>query len=68
MKTTKQERETRLSELVETHNIALSLNRLSNTPPYDTGRWRRALYHALLMSAGPGYEERQKIREALKLP
>lgn len=56
------------TELVETHNLVLSLNRLSNTPPYDTGRWKRALYHALLMADGPGWEERQKIREALKLP
>lgn len=64
--TPKQLRETRLNELVETHNIARSIRRLRGSP-YDEGRWRRALYHAVCMEVN-GVEERQKIREALKLP
>ena len=67
MKTTKQQRETRLTELVETHNIALALKRL-NDAPYEPARKRRALYHALLMSDGFNREETTKIREALSLP
>ena len=47
MKTTKQQRETRLNELVETHNLALSLKRLEEATPFDHGRWERALYHAI---------------------
>ena len=67
MKTIKQERQTRLNELVETHNLALSLQRLRDAP-YDNGRWKRALYHALGLSGCADFEERGKIREALKLP
>ena len=67
MKTTKQQRETRLAELVETHNLALSLQRLRGSP-YDEGRWKRALYHALSMAYAGSYTARQKIREALELP
>ena len=63
---TKRLRETTLNELVETHNIALSIRRLRGAP-YDDGRWRRALYHALCMEI-VGWEERKLIREALKLP
>jgi hypothetical protein len=68
MKTTKQQRETRLNELVETHNIALSLGRLENSAPHDVERWKRALYHALTMQRCGNIEERRKIREALNLP
>ena len=64
---TKQLRETRKVELVETHNLTLSLDRLRNMPN-STDAWKRALYHALLMSWGPSWEERRQIREALKLP
>ena len=67
MKTTKQQRETRLTEMVETHNLALSLKRL-NDSPYEPARKRRALYHAMLMADGFGREELAKIREALNLP
>jgi hypothetical protein len=63
---TKQRRETRKAELVETHNIALSIERLQGAP-YDSGRWKRALYHAVAMS-GVGNEYARKIREALELP
>jgi hypothetical protein len=65
--TAKQQRETRLTELVETHNIALSINRLGGAP-YDDGRWRRALYHALSMSDQAHRDILVKIREALDLP
>jgi hypothetical protein len=59
-------RETRKIELVETHNIALSIERLRHGP-YDTERWRRALYHALgIASVGRGVIE--KVRQALELP
>lgn len=67
MKTTKQQRETRLNELVETHNIALSLGRLTNTGAYDTERWKRALYHALAMDGCAGHGTLEKIRVALGL-
>lgn len=62
----KQDRQTRTIELVETGNLAISINRLKG-PPYDDGRWKRALYHAVCMTIGD-YETRKLIREALKLP
>lgn len=55
-------------ELVETHNLALSLKRLESTGPHDTGRWKRALYHAMCMNCTGDFQMRQKIREALGLP
>lgn len=64
----KRQGKTDKTELVETHNIALALQRLSNTPPYDTGRWRRALYHALGMTDVAGRGGLEKIRQALELP
>ena len=55
-------------ELVETHNLAVSIQRLrSGDGGYDDGRWRRALYHAICMQVNE-WDIRQKIREALKLP
>ena len=63
----KQLRETRKVELVETHNIALSIERL-NGRPYSNERWRRALYHGLAMSGAPGRTILEKIRIALELP
>ena len=60
-------RETRKIELVETHNIALSLDRLREGP-YDDGKWRRALYHAMAMSSGTSRPELERIRVALELP
>ena len=60
-------RETTKIELVETHNIALSLDRLSGMP-YDRERWKRALYHAIGMSSVSGREMLEKIRIALDLP
>ena len=67
MKIPKQQRETALAELVETHNLVLSLNRLGGAP-YDSDRWKRALYHALSMSQVCGRGETEKIRVALGLP
>ena len=60
-------RETRKVELVETHNIALSLDRLKG-PPYEEGRWKRALYHAVCMAGVGSWEFKRKIIEALELP
>jgi hypothetical protein len=59
--------ETRKVELVETHNIALAIDRLREAGAHDSFRWRRALYHALSMT----YTDRsttEKIRIALELP
>lgn len=67
MKIHKQDRETRLNELVETHNLALSFQRLQGAP-YSEGKWRRALYHALAMSFCADRVELEKIRQALDLP
>lgn len=55
-------------ELVETHNIALALQRL-NQPgmPYNHHRWKRALQHAVAL-AELGDDYARKIREALELP
>ena len=56
------------NELVETHNIALSLSRLTNGQGgYDDGRWKRALYHALAMNGSAGHNTLKAIREALGL-
>lgn len=68
MKTAKQQRETRLTELVETHNIALSLGRLTSAGAYDDERWRRALYHALSMDGCASRGMLEKLRVALELP
>lgn len=54
-------------ELVETHNLALAIQRL-NQVPYDSGRWRRALYHALGIVDCPGRTMMENIRKALELP
>ena len=62
----KNRNETRKIELVETDNIARSLERLQAT--YDGDRWRRALYHALDMTQVGNHLIRKAIREALELP
>lgn len=56
------------TELVETHNLALSLNRLTNTSPYSNASWRRALYHAIGMTGVSSREMLEKVRIALELP
>lgn len=66
--TAKQDRETRQIEMVETHNIALSLKRLNNVPGYDSRRWKRALYHAMGLSSVAADSEVEKIRQAIGLP
>jgi hypothetical protein len=57
------------TELVETHNLAISLQRLQDGSHngYDQARWKRALYHALGITVSD-YEMRERIRQALKLP
>ncbi len=55
-------------ELVETHNIALSLRRIMDMPGYDPKNWRRALYHAIAMSFVSDGTELEKIRQAMGLP
>ena len=64
---TKLLRETRKIELVETHNIALSLDRLYATPTGHSA-WKRAFYHALAMSNASDYQLLQRVRAALELP
>lgn len=68
MRSARQLRETQLSELVETHNLALALRRLECGSPLDTERWKRALYHAVCMNYTGSGIFRQKLREALELP
>jgi len=66
VKETKQQRQTKLNELVETHNLYLSIHRLRSSP-YDSEKWKRALYHALAME-NVGNRWLEKIRVALELP
>lgn len=68
MMTTKQDRQTRQIEMVETHNLAISLRRLRESPGYDPTKWKRALYHAISMSSVSSTSEIAKIREAMELP
>ena len=59
---------TRKIELVETHNLALSIERL-NGPPYDGGeRMKRAIYHGFALSNCVNRSTLEKIRVALELP
>lgn len=68
MSTLKQLRETRLIELVETHNIARSIRRIKDAPGYYTDkRWQRALYHAMAI-ASCSDSELEAIRRAVQLP
>lgn len=65
----KQDRQTRQIELVETYNLMRSLKRISETPGYGSQNWKRALYHAIAMSGcHGGFNEMEKIRQALGLP
>ena len=54
-------------EMVETHNLAISLKRCTDGP-YDTDKWKRAFYHALAMSGVSNRGEIERIRIALQLP
>ena len=69
MTSAKQDRQTQLIELVETHNIMKSITRIRHSPGYDPDgrRWKRALYHALGMAYLPD-STIEKIRQALGLP
>ena len=65
----KQDRETRQIELVETYNLMRSLKRLSKTQGYGSRNWKRSLYHALAMSGTcAGDNELERIRQAMGLP
>ena len=67
--TLKQDRQTRHIEMVETHNIALSLMRIKNAPGYPTDlKWKRSLYHALLLAYCGSNTEQKAMREAIGLP
>lgn len=56
-------------ELVETHNLALSIKRLrSGNGGHDESRWKRALLHAILMEGPWEHELRSKLRAALEIP
>lgn len=69
MSTPKQRRETRQIEMVETHNLALSLIRIGNAPGYNADeRRKRALYHAVCMTNSFNGEERKNLRIALNIP
>ena len=68
MRHSKQLRQTEMIELVETHNIALSIRRIKNqSGGYDGDRWKRAVYHALSLCY-VGRAQIEKIRVALELP
>lgn len=56
-------KQTKLAELVETHNLALALERSNKR-----GDWRRALYHAVQLARVDGYDLQKRLREALQLP
>ena len=62
----KNRNETRKIELVETDNIARSLDRLKDG--FNDDRLKRALYHALDMTRVGSHLTRKAIREALELP
>lgn len=64
----RQHRDTRKIELVETNNIAVSILRIRHAPGYDSSRWKRALYHAMLMSYAGTSLEQELVRKALGLP
>jgi hypothetical protein len=60
-------KQTKRVELVEIHNIALSLKRIDGTS-FGSRPWKRALYHALDLSGVAGDETLKAVREALILP
>lgn len=65
---TKRLTQTRRIELVETHNIAISLDRLTNAPYDGERRMKRAIYHALTMANVLNKSALEQIRIALELP
>lgn len=68
MKESKQQRETRNVELVETGNLAISLSRIQKlSGDYQGRKWKRALYHAMQMT-GMADSTCEAVRKALELP
>lgn len=68
MKESKQQRQTRNTELVEIGNIAISIRRLQALPSdYQGRRWKRAILHAVQM-VGMSDITISKLRAALELP
>jgi hypothetical protein len=64
----KQAKETRHIQLVETNNIARALKRIKASPHgSDRDTWKMAIYHAMFL-AGCWHSELQKVRQALELP
>lgn len=60
---------TRLTELVETHAMALSLKRIQEEASgYNGARWKRSLYHALAIAGVTDSGTLEKIRIAMELP
>jgi hypothetical protein len=68
MMKTRRKKDTNQIEMVETHNLYLSFQRLINSAPYDSFRVKRALYHAICMADLGGSDTKKLIREALQLP
>jgi len=62
-------RTTNQIEIVETHNLATSINRIRfQSRGHDPRRWKRALYHAIAMTDALGFEDLKAIRLTLGLP
>ncbi len=64
----KQDRQTRLIELVETGNLSLSLRRIKNAPGWEGRRTKRALLHAMDMSGCFTDGELENVRTAFNIP
>jgi len=62
-------RTTNQIEIVETHNLVTSINRVRlQSRGHDPRRWKRALYHALAMTDALTFEDLKSIRTVLGLP
>lgn len=60
---------TKKIDFVEAHNLTLSIRRLRNAPGYSTyGKWRIALYSALVTDGSLSRTELTEIRQTLGLP
>ncbi len=59
---------TELVELVETHNIMKSINRIKSSRYGCDDSVARALYHAICMTYTFGMAQRQELRIAMRLP
>lgn len=65
---TKQQKETGLIELVGTHDLALSMQRIYRAPMGSNNTVKRALYHACQMAGHLSFSELKALREVLGLP